>query len=135
MQVFFGKDKILKYLYNKGFSGCGSEKIAADLGMKHSKVYTICTEMAERGHVKNIETTTVGSEFYTYYTSILPAGQYFLDNGGYRWEWIKQAVIDFPRNFWWLIAIFTFWAGKDFKCGSKKESTQQVQQVQQGEHK
>lgn len=115
-QSFIIKDKILRYLSNPIVGNVGSEKLATELKIKHYAIYTLLSEMALRGHVKNIGTATVSSEFYTYNSTILPAGKYFIDNGGYKWEWVKTAIVDFPKTFWWLIALLSFFAGRDLKC-------------------
>jgi len=135
MFSFNKKDKILRCLSNHGIKGYPSEKLAKELNLEHYIVYTLCTELELRGHIENMKTATASSEYHTYHSSILPAGKYFIDNGGYVWEWVKTGIIDFPKNFWWLIAIISFWAGNDFKCGTKKEATQQVQQSQNPEPK
>jgi len=84
--------------------------------------------MAERGHIEFLPSVGETSALI----HVLQRGKMFKRQGGYTWEWIKKVVVDFPRTFWWITALFAFWAGHDFKCGSSTKGNQkQVQQSQE----
>ena len=38
-------------------------------------------------------------------------GVIFLNNGGYVSQERKRNITEFPKNYWWVIAIFTFFLG------------------------
>jgi hypothetical protein len=113
MTSFIIKNRILKELAKNGTKGSHSEHISTNLNIEHYVVYALLTEMRTRDHVKNSSTATVNHAF-SYHTSITPQGQYFIDKGGYTFEWVKTFIVDFPKNFWWLIAILSYFIGKGF---------------------
>jgi hypothetical protein len=109
---FRKKDRILKYLSQYGLKGLSSETVSKELGIEHYVIYSLCMEMELRQHLRNIQTTTVGST-YSCHSSVTPQGKYFIDKGGYSYEWFLNFIVDFPKNFWWLIAIITYCIGKN----------------------
>lgn len=115
MSSFLKKNKILKELSKHGTKGSNSEAISKELNIEHYIIYALLMEMELRTHVKNIQASSV-NHFYTCHSSITPQGQYFIDKGGYTFEWTKTFIVDFPKNFWWLIAILSYFVGKGFTC-------------------
>jgi len=111
MTSVFIKNKILKELSKHGSKGLHSPDLAKALETEHFVIYSLCMEMELRTHVKNLQTSTVGDPF-SCISSITPQGMYFINNGGYLWEWTKTFVVDFPKNFWWIIAIVSYLFGK-----------------------
>jgi hypothetical protein len=108
---FIKQDKILKYLSKLGTKGIGSDKLSEELNVDHYVIYSLCMEMELRNHLRVIQTTTVGIS-YSCHPSITPQGMYFINKGGYTYEWITNFVVDFPKNFWWLIALISYFIGK-----------------------
>lgn len=45
------------------------------------------------------------------YCSITFEGRLFWENGGYIKDLKRKKIAEFPKNYWWLIAIFTFTIG------------------------
>jgi hypothetical protein len=86
-------------------------KLSEELNVDHYVIYSLCMEMELRNHLRVIQTTTVGIS-YSCHPSITPQGMYFINKGGYTYEWITNFVVDFPKNFWWLIALISYFIGK-----------------------
>ncbi|HVT83626.1 MAG TPA: hypothetical protein VHD35_00415 [Chitinophagaceae bacterium] len=45
------------------------------------------------------------------YCGITFEGRLFWENGGYTSDLRKKKIVEFPKNYWWLIAIFSFIIG------------------------
>jgi len=45
------------------------------------------------------------------YCPITFDGRLFWENGGYTKDLQRKKIIEFPKNYWWLIAIFAFVIG------------------------
>src|SRR5437868_5645270 len=121
------KDYILKYCRKR--SGFGNtDKMSDESGISYYILYTLAEEIAADGYVKIESSVSLKNDNRCYSVTLLPSGRYFLRTGGYILRWWKNWLVDFPRTFWWIVAAITFWAGRDFKFGSKKDTTQPVQQ-------
>ena len=129
------KDRILKFLFSKDTKGAMTGEIAINLAIPHSTVVTLCKEMSVKegdGNAFVFKRATLIDGFYESYVVISHKGKHFTIHKGYKWEWFKRTIVDFPKTFWFITALFAFWAGRDFKCAfSKTDTPKQAQQSQQ----
>jgi hypothetical protein len=45
------------------------------------------------------------------YVGITFNGRLFFENGGYKKDLIRKRILEFPKTYWWVIAIFGFTIG------------------------
>lgn len=102
------KDKILTHLLQTRWMD--TERLSDSLNIKWSQAFTCCQEMQLRGHVQTRNIATVGHS-KSLSVGIEPAGEHFLKRGDYTKEHKRNSLENFPKRYWWIIAIFSFLIG------------------------